>query len=417
MKIFVKNSNLKLTDIIISLFFITLSCISIYVYIKANIPLLDFNGNRIISKYVLCGIDPLKYIGKAAPYDGIEAVPYSFGGLPYGLLLGNLFYFGFLDLKDALFCFRIETLVLIILTIYFAIKFFKKYYKNISAQLIYYFILFTIFSINIFGSLNIGNIGHMISMLIIISIFTARDNIIISSICLALAMVKPQIAFPFCICFLFCKKYINVFVAALIDIVASCTCAYMVNENVIVMFKEFLEAKVGGDMTSYGLFSILFCKSGNYYAALMPSMIFSIILLIVILINLKHKNDYLITFSFGALISKMWSYNWSSDYFVMILPAMAFIYLYLNNQDVKNLYSKIYNFVFIIFTLTLLLIWPIKHVLKYYLPLNIYLANILHTGRNNNIFAHTYTYIIEIIIMFVLLTYYNSHFKNIIDKN
>ena len=315
---------IKIIDIIIVSVFIILSAIGFYVYGKMNVGIIDFNGNRILCGYILNGINPLKHIGEPALIDYLGVVPRAYGNLPYGMLLGNLFYFGFLEYDYALFAYKVLSFICMVATLLIA----KKYYFKFAFgnKLYFYFILFTIFSIHIACSYRVGNIGHIVCMLIAMAIFLCDDNTVASGIALSLAMIKPQITFPFCITFLFLKKFSIVFVAALIDILASVVCAIMVNENVFNLFLDFLNANVGGNSTTYGLLTILYQE--NYYSALFPSMLIGLIVLFFSHLCTKTIKNKLVHFLFPALVASFWSYSWSSDYYILVIPAIAFLYLF-----------------------------------------------------------------------------------------
>lgn len=398
---------IKLIDVCITITFVVLSVIGFYVYKKMNVEPIDFNGNRIICGYVLYGINPLKHIGEPALIDYLGVVPAAFGNLPYGLLLGNLFYFGNLDLDKALFSFRVVSISIVILTIFVAKKFFEKY--KCGDRLFYYFVLFTVLSLHIACSYTVGNVGHIVCMLLVICIFLCDESFIFSGIALSLAMIKPQISFPFCITLLFLKKYKVVFFAALIDIIASLICACMVKENVINLFLDFLNANVGGGGTVYGLFTIFY--GDNYYSALFPSMFAGLVILILAHIFTSDLKDNLVPFIFPSLVANIWSYSWSSDYYILIIPAIAFLYLFFinSNNSKKDVFFKtilvLYSFIFLFLI-----------AIKNFLRGQNYLSEIfksLYEGKSymeRIVISNSISYVIMLIgIVFsiVIIRYYN----------
>lgn len=384
--------------------FLIINIICIIIYLKRRVMISDFAGNRTICGYVLYGFNPYNYIGKAPAVEGLGSVLYGFGNLPFGLLLGNLFYFGFLNYDMAFLCYKILTVVLLFFTLFFAYRYFKKYFKSLYKLLFLYFVCFSVFSINLFGSLWIGNAGHLVCMCIIIAIFTIDDNKIISGIFLSLAMIKPQITVPFCIFCLLYKKFIPLLIAAIIDIIASFICAFLVKENVIDLFLDFLTHKTGGGMTSYGIFTI-FCRS-DYYRALFPSMLFGVILIFICYKLLKCKSNNLIIFSIPALIANVWSYTWSSDYYILILPAMACVYafLYMGEKKIKNI---IYDIILLLSVFVCLFIWCMKHVFirdRFLTPILMKTLNM----ADPRIISYTYCYIIVLVILFMCIYIYNK---------
>ena len=154
---------IKPIDLFITCTFAIFSIICIYVYASRDLYPMDFDGNRIICGYVLNGINPLKHINETPLIDYLGVVPYGYGNLPYGLLLGNLFYFGFFNYTQALLLYKISTVIFIVITLVLAKRYFVKH--NYGNRIYYYFVLFTLLSINILGSYRIGNIGHIICML------------------------------------------------------------------------------------------------------------------------------------------------------------------------------------------------------------------------------------------------------------
>ena len=388
---------IKPIDVWITVFFIILSVIALYIYKKRAIATIDFNGNRIICGYVLNGINPLKHVGEPTLVDYLGIVPVGYGNLPYGLFLGNFFYFGFLNLKNALFAFRIESILLMILNILVAKKFFSKIEGG--TRLFYYFILFSIFSIHVFCSYTVGNIGHMICMLIIISIFLSYENFILSGLAFSLAMIKPQVAFPFCITFLFLKKYKVVLFAIVIDVIASFICSFLVEENVLKMFFDFFNVNVGNNATVYGLFTIFYKINSK---ALFPSMFIGITILILIHILMRNIKNELIQFAFPSLVASFWSYSWGSDSYILIIPAIVFLYVFFTKNDI-GMGNKVSNMLLLVYCFVFLFFVAIKSVFRDYLLI---IFNNMYQEKNyieRVVISNTICYIIVLIGILILI--------------
>lgn len=403
---------IKPIDLFITCTFAIFSIICIYVYASRDLYPMDFDGNRIICGYVLNGINPLKHINETPLIDYLGVVPYGYGNLPYGLLLGNLFYFGFFNYTQALLLYKISSVIFIVITLVLAKRYFVKH--NYGNRIYYYFVLFTLLSINILGSYRIGNIGHIICMLILIMIFFADENVIISGIALSLAMIKPQVAFPFVITLLFMKRIKVVMLAAAIDVFASIICAMLVKESVISMFLDFFSAQVGLGTTSYGVLTMFFPK--NYYEALFPSMICGMIILITSHIFTKEIKNTLCIFAFPTLVANIWSYSWNSDYYILILPAIVFSYLYFRNDSKSriNIFIKTFLLTNVYF---LLFIWAARRLFRGYDFLPPFLGGLYQDKGyiERIVFSNTITYfmiVFCILISIFVFRYY--HKKEII---
>lgn len=401
----IKKYNINVIDVLITLTFIIINIVCFREYSHRYVPKVDFSGNWTLCGYVLHGVNPLKIIPSEMLIPELGSTPRGYGNTPFGLLLGNLFYFGFLPKDNAYFAMGIVTIFLIVLTICFAIDFFKANFPKYYHKLSFYFSLLTILSIHIFASYRAGNIGHIICLLILLSIFTIDKYTCFSSVCLALSMIKPQISFPFILLFLMYKKVKIVSIAAFIDIIASIVCAILVKENVIQLFIDFLHSNVGGGANPCGMLTFLSIE--NSYKMLFPSMAAGIFLLILSRYLIHNNKNYLMNFSYTAMISSIWSYCWSSDNYILIIPSIMSIYMMMElyNNKIKNKVLYMYYFIEYFFFIFMLAIRSFLRMLqgRYGFFTSKWSGDWFILGK----ISYTYTVIITIFFIFSSIILYN----------
>ena len=316
----------------------------------------DFLGQWKLCAYTLRGIDPYPLIGVEVPViEELGIIPTDWGTTPWGLLLGNLFYPGFLPMSIAAFipnepltigkdlnAYREINIMLEPAEIYFivlnvimllatAIIIFN-YFKNFSRKLAWTSALLAIFS---FAQLiplnNTGNASSVICCIMILICLLQENYPKLAGIFLAVAMVKPQIALIFCLTLLFMRQFKILFIAAVIDILAWLIVSLMTSTNPIILLTEFLSLDVGGNKNYSGIFTLF--TASDYNLAMLLSMFAGIIYVCIGHQLLKDCKISAFKFFPACIASTFWCYSFYNEFYILILPAIVSVYVMIESRD------------------------------------------------------------------------------------
>ena len=287
----------------------------------------DLKGQRIVCAYTLNGFDAYSFRGietEAAP--GLGVVGDGFHATPWGSLLGNVFYSGFLpSFEQSKIYYFIVSFIMLLMASYFFSREFEKISKEF--MLIAFFVSIT--SLDFLVSVHMGNAGCDICALILISWAVCDEHPYISGILMGFAMIKPQTALLFCLTMLFMKKFIPLIVAAVIDIAAWLCTSILVNKGMFELLKEFFMSPDSQAMPHAGIFSLL---SENQYIAMIMSMILGIAFVLMILKFLPKKvPDYFKIYP-ACIATNFWCYMNITEGYVLILPTVICLWIMANSQ-------------------------------------------------------------------------------------
>ena len=337
-----------------------LACIICLLYDKMVYQ--DFLGQWKLCAYALRGIDPYPLIGVEVPeVKELGIIPAKWGTTPYGLLLGNLFYAGFLamstaelipstplsigkDLKayreinstlePAEIYFIVLNIIILLTTAIIIFNYFKKFSRKFAWGS-------TFLSIFSFAQLipltNTGNASSVVCCLLIMICFLQENYPKLAGIFLALAMVKPQMALIFCLTLLLMRRFKILCIAAAIDIAAWLIVSLMVHTSPIVLLTEFLSADTGGAKSYAGIFTLF--TASDHHLAMVLSMLAGII---YVCIGHKFLSDCKISaFKFfpACIASTFWCYSFYNDFYILILPAIVCAYVMLESKEVAIPFS------------------------------------------------------------------------------
>ncbi len=317
-----KNKKILISLICAAVF----SVISIYVLCAfasiREIWFYDFKGQWAISAYFFKGVDPFVLTGtEQIPDVSIGAVPKYFGTVPWALLLGNLIYGGFLPYVYARFLIskQLDT-------------------ENKAVRILTFLLSFL--SINSFVSVLYGNAGVICCALLIIAIIKIDKNPIILGVCLAVAMIKPQVALLFCFEFLLLKKIKPLIIAASIDVFAYAAVCFILKKSPVILLKEFLSIDIGNQNRNVGLFTFLKYMGTSDNFAMLLSMATGIAFVIILHFKTQDGIPMLYRFIPVCIAETFWCYSWWNDQFVMIVPALSCIVLMLADNGRHNILKQ-----------------------------------------------------------------------------
>ena len=279
---------------------VALNVVSIGLLIDRNIFFTDFDGQWRLCAYALRGFDPYPLIGVDPPaLDDVGVIPRGWGTAPWGLLLGNFFYAGFLSLDDAkIFFVAINILMWSATAALFWIET-RSFWALILFACPASFVISTV----------TGNAGGVVCCLLLMCCVLRERRPILAGVLLNLAMLKPQTALAFCIFFLLERRFRVLLTAAAIDLGAWLISARMVERAPIDLLREFLSANVGGGSQFSGVFTLLVDEP-------MQSIALSMLVGAVFIWSMQKK------IWAPCLASAFWSYSYFNEFFLLALPAL-----------------------------------------------------------------------------------------------
>lgn len=339
-----KNKNLCGIFVLILTILNVISIFSLYAH---GLGWSDFYGQTRLCAYTLHGVNPFPIAGDSlAHIEKLGVVPQHFSTTPWGLLLGNIFYPGFLPLTASRIYFILLNFIAII-SVAFSV------HKKLAEKQTYVRFgipMLALTSFTFWHALHQGNAGGIICCLIILAILWHNDFPVLSGIALAFAMVKPQISALVCLSFLLQRKYKPIFVAALIDIAAWLFVALIVRTSPVQLVRDFLSVATDSKTANNfkGIATIL--KGLISDSHILPlSMSIGIIFVLIFHFLLKNKQSSLYAFFPACIAAYFWSYSYGNDRFILFIPLMLAIFFL---EDAKSAQKQVlWFFISVIFSL------------------------------------------------------------------
>jgi hypothetical protein len=308
--------------------------VSLNIISKSEIAFNDLIGQWQICAYTLRGIDPYPLIGESsAAINEIGAIPSYWGTSPWGLILGNIGYAGFLSLESAKIYFVVLNIVLLLIV---SALVFKKMNKITTKEYAIISVLIT-FSYIYHHSLFWGNIGNIISIMIIIAILYCNDNESISGVCLGIAMIKPQLALLVCLGFLIQKRFKPLVIAATMDIISWLIASIVTKTSMIELLIEFMQLRIGDEYRHNGIADILkYFTQLNDNVLLLISMILGITYVVIMMSCVSKRKYDDKTLFITVIASQFWCYSYGNDTFVTMIVAYLLIYMMYKSTDLRS---------------------------------------------------------------------------------
>lgn len=322
----------------------------------------DFLGQWKLCAYALRGIDPYPLVGvETSVIDELGIIPKYWGTTPWGLLLGNLFYLGFLEMTTAAFipttsvslgsdlkAYReinfayepaeIYFILLNVLLMFTIAVIMFKLFKPISRKLAWTASLLAIFSFaQLIPLIGTGNASSIVCCLLILICLLQENYPKLSGILLAFAMVKPQLALIFCLTLLLMRRFKIIFIAAAIDIIAWLIVSFMTETSPLILLTEFLATDIGGSINYSGIFTLF--TASNYKLAMYLSMVAGITYVLIGHRFLKDCKICAFKFIPACIASTFWCYSFYNDFYILILPAIVCVYIMIETREIKIPFS------------------------------------------------------------------------------
>ena len=274
----------------------------------------DFQGQRALCAYTLRGIDPYPQIGIEPPLlPDVGSIPMFFGTSPWGLTLNNLFYPAFLPFELAQNYFWELNAVVLLMTALVLYEASKETDARLGRIALALFALPAPFVLAVWY----GNAGGMICCLLLICCAICDRRPVLTGILLGVAMIKPQTALPFCILFLFQRRFKILLTAAAIDIGAWLMASALTGTNPITLMIEMLDANIGGGMMFSGLLSLFVDEPmRSIYLSMTVGVIF------IVVLHYRSTEQNFLSMYPACVAAIFWSYSTGNEIFILILPAL-----------------------------------------------------------------------------------------------
>ncbi len=284
--------------------------------------------------------------------------------LPWGRLLGNLIYPGFLSLTGAAIYYYTLLGICTGIAGYYILKWIEK--KKIDnwqkKDNLLFMICLLIMPLYWDDALNTGNMGGLFCIFLILAAFFLESYSGLASFLIAMAMIKPQNTSLFLLVLLVKKKYkvicqtVGIIAAGIVSselYVYACSRFRGKIENVsfidkvLLMVKRYSGNEQGtkGEGTlpffTYGILDKLIDYGVSSYIVLIGSALLGIIFVFGVMFYIRDykelNGDWIVLFSIAALGSTFWCYKTLCDEIIIILcNLLSILYWKYGEKDLKS---------------------------------------------------------------------------------
>lgn len=312
----------------------------------------DLPGNWRYCAYAVRGFDPYSYMEAGIIPEqakDLGLLPETFTATPWGLLLGNLYYFGFTDINSAKIYFYILCPVMLLITC--TCLYWKAGKICDDKKFAVLVLLMALSSTDFFISIHSHNASGIISCLLLMAWVFRGDHPILVGVFLGIAMSKPQEAALICFTFLLQKRFMPLIVGALVDIAAWLWVSLHTGTGMFELLVEFLNAshRFAYAFTNpiyklkayYGIFTNIVADPST---AMTLSMVVGIIFVAFFwYLYSKHKDAPKVFDSCWAyMASVFWCYSTSSNHYTLALPSIVSLYIMTRQEKLR---SRIFWFI------------------------------------------------------------------------
>ena len=326
------NEKISTRNYLPLLIFVGLNIVGIWWLFHDGVAWTDFPVQWRICVYTLRGMDIYSMRGTANYVSEIGSIGAGFHATPYGLLLANLFYGGFLPFKVA----KIYFLIINIAGITFASWLLYKRAEVLSKEFGLLSFIVSITSVNFFIATHEGNTGGMVCVFLVIAWLLCNEHPYISGLFIAFAMVKPQDAAIVCVALLLMKRFVPVLVAALIDISAWAVVSFIVKRGMLELISEFLfsSQRTGTDPDAINPFAGIFTlATDNFLLSVAASMVFGIIFVYIMYRCLPAEMPEIFKIYPAFMTVTFWCYSYVLDSYVLIIPTCLCLWLMIRSNE------------------------------------------------------------------------------------
>lgn len=334
-----KKLNINSKDIVLGIVVLMILLISISrIIVVIKTGMVDLRDHQWIwteCRIAWYGVDPYTALREDLTVQGLHTYEHI-SSLPWGLTLGTIFHGAFLPYSYSLIWYNaLRVLILLTMLVLLWHRMEKEGFSTYKKVLGLLLVPAPWYSIS---SIITGNNGEPICFLIMIALCIMEEHEVLAGFIMLFAMIKPQIAIPFFVIFLFYKKWklISVSVTGVFtawEISAAWTHTNPVEQLMgMVNFAETMEE----GYHVVGILDALRHLGMASQVALILSMLTGLIILGIVSYWVSKKVHYeriFILYSIPAIVSIMWCYKTECDYMILILAALAVFELW--TQDIS----------------------------------------------------------------------------------
>ena len=304
----------------------------------------DLLGQWKLCAYAVRGVDPYPYIGASLSdvpqsVKDLGTLPGGFNASPWGLAVGNIYYFGFLDFAHVEACFLALCAVMWVCTV--MCVYIKAREIMPDKRFVYLAVIVAAGSADFFITMHQKNVSGLIGCMLILAWVFCDDHPILTGILLGIAMTKPQCAGLVCLAFLLEKRFLPLVIGGLIDAAGWIYASVITGTGMIDLLMEFLaqghKVVSGASWASrfyVGICTVFFDDFNN---GLKFSMLAGIIFTAVFwYIYRRSSAPKYFSLCFACIAQTFWSYSSSSDHYVLLLPSIACLYIMMNSEQLSR---------------------------------------------------------------------------------
>lgn len=293
--------------------------------LKVQSQFWDFEGQWIVSTYLFEGVNPyVKHTSEFLASRNLLPIPEGWGTSPWGLVLGQIFYPGFVSREVSKYAFMALHLIVLLAVSLKAMKDFSEHKKQVM------FIILLFFGSYLYPMQG-GNAGALMCLMLLLSWKISGKHQLSAGVLLAFAMVKPQLTLLFCLYFLIKQRYRLLAVAASIDIFAWWIASLSVHTSMFALLHDFLNAGIGASGIYMGIMTLASPLMPSSSMAMYLSMLVGIVYALTYYYFNRGKGELQEIAPF-CVATSFWCYAWGNE-LLILLPVTV---LALQNIDKKH---------------------------------------------------------------------------------
>lgn len=278
--------------------------------------------------YVLRGLDPFDVMHSRVPsLPEIGWVDASLGGtVPWAYLLGNFINPGFLP-YNAMCVYLLALDFLAPLVTALCMERFLLRHRYASDRYTAVLASLLVFAPSMWANAVLfGNQSGIVCCCVMLSMCVLDRNESLAGLLLAVAMCKPQVAFPFLFPLLCKKRWKALTVTSGTVLGAWLLAAILTESGPLSMLSDIMNQGLSYSTSYYGLFNWLIRFGVSTRTVLILDVLSGLIILLAAArwMFLHHlDNDWLTWYAVTAVVSVLWFYKQNHDYIILALPAIA----------------------------------------------------------------------------------------------
>lgn len=316
----------------IALFFLTILnfAVGIFRCMRGECLFVDFRARWQESAYLFHGINPFEALQGKAFIEEIGVIDPDMVTVPWAWILGNIISPGFLPYEAAkiwgmTMFFVIAGLTSIVAYQYVEKNFFFQSREKKKWALLAVFIVLSQYCW--VWSFMCGNHGAIACCFIVLAVCLYKEHPVLAGVCMAFAMIKPQVAALFFITFLILKQFKVIISAAACGLSAMLLIYGITGVGIFELLQQTTNVGTNLEGVFYGLFNMLKYQGISPNTILIMDIIAGMVYLVYVTSrDRKNEQNELEVFMGASIASTFWFYKQSHDYVILIIPCMILLH-------------------------------------------------------------------------------------------